>query len=123
MRWASSAGTAWPLASSDWARRKAAASTLRSRGSAEDTPRASTGPWLGAMAAFALLVVSDVLCQRNAVMTQVLIQRFQVPLEYPVYFTRDTFAPDNLALVEAIRRLDPVRVQRCLFVVEERVAE
>jgi 3-dehydroquinate synthase len=56
-------------------------------------------------------------------MTQVLIQRFQVPLEYPVYFTRDAFAVENLALVEAIRRKDPSRPQRCLFVVEARVAE
>lgn len=56
-------------------------------------------------------------------MTQVLIQRFQVPLEYPVYFTRDVFAVDNSALVDAIRRKDPSRLQRCFFVVEARVAE
>jgi 3-dehydroquinate synthase len=56
-------------------------------------------------------------------MTQLLVQRFHVPLEYPVYFTRDVFAPQNSALCEAIRRLDPGRRQRCLFVVEERVAE
>jgi len=56
-------------------------------------------------------------------MTQLLVQRFSVPLEYPVYFTREVFSPQNRALADAICRLDPRRRQRCLFVVEERVAE
>jgi 3-dehydroquinate synthase len=56
-------------------------------------------------------------------MTQLLIQRFHVPLEYPVIFTRDVFAAENDALVGAICRTEPQRKQRCLCVIEERVAE
>ena len=56
-------------------------------------------------------------------MTQLLVQRFQVPLEYPVYFTREVFSAQNGALCDAICRKDPGRKQRCLFVVEDRVAE
>lgn len=79
------------------------------------------------MAAFALLVRGDVLCHPNA-MTEVVIQRFQVPLQYPVYFTRAVLAIDNPVLAAAIRGEltepnAPIEAQRCLFVVEERVAE
>jgi 3-dehydroquinate synthase len=56
-------------------------------------------------------------------MTQLLVQRFSVPLEYPVYFTSEALALDNAALADAIRYKEPSRRQRCLFVVEERVAE
>jgi 3-dehydroquinate synthase len=56
-------------------------------------------------------------------MTQLLIQRFHVPLEYPVVFTRDIFAAENKALADAISRREPQRRQRCLCVVEHRVAE
>lgn len=61
-------------------------------------------------------------------MTQLLLQRFSVPLQYPVYFTSDALAVENDALSDAIRHNEPqhgaaVRTQRCLFVVEERVHE
>ena len=56
-------------------------------------------------------------------MTQLLIQRFAVPLEYPVVFTRDIFAAENNALADAISRREPQRRQRCLCVIEQRVAE
>lgn len=56
-------------------------------------------------------------------MTQLLIQRFQVPLEYPVVFTRDVFAAENKALADAISSREPQRRQRCLCVIEQRVAE
>ncbi|HET8939328.1 MAG TPA: 3-dehydroquinate synthase [Polyangiales bacterium] len=56
-------------------------------------------------------------------MTQLLIQRFQVPLEYPVVFTRDVFSAENNALAQAISRREPQRRQRCLCVIEQRVAE
>jgi 3-dehydroquinate synthase len=52
-----------------------------------------------------------------------IVQRFSVPFEYPVYFTRDAFAETNRDLVLALSRREPSRRHRCLFVVEERVAE
>lgn len=52
-----------------------------------------------------------------------IIQRISVPFEYPVYFTRALFAPDNRDLVRALTRREPARRHRCLFVIEERVAE
>jgi 3-dehydroquinate synthase len=51
------------------------------------------------------------------------IQRISVPFEYPVYFTRDLFAPHNPDLVGALRRREPARRHRCLFVLETRLAE
>jgi 3-dehydroquinate synthase len=69
------------------------------------------------------LYVTTCYVNQQALMTQLLVQRFHVPLEYPVYFTREVFAARNSALCEAICRKDPERLQRCLFVVEERVAE
>ena len=51
------------------------------------------------------------------------MQRFSVPFEYPVYFTHDLFALDNRSLVGALSRREPHRRQRCLFVIEERLAE
>jgi 3-dehydroquinate synthase len=59
----------------------------------------------------------------KASIMQLFTQRFSVPLEYPVYFTRDALAVDNPALADAIGRREPNRTQRCLFVVEERIAE
>jgi len=83
------------------------------------------------MAAFTLLVRRPVVWQANAVMTQLLLQRFSVPIQYPVYFTSDSLAVENDALSDAIRHNEPEqrgdgsepRPQRCLFVVEERVHE
>jgi len=56
-------------------------------------------------------------------MTQLHLQRFHVPLEYPVVFTREAFSAENNALADALCRTEPQRRQRCLCVVEERVAE
>ncbi len=50
------------------------------------------------------------------------VQRFTVPFEYPVVFTRDLFAPDNGALAWAVARQEPAREHRCLFVVDGGVA-
>jgi 3-dehydroquinate synthase len=52
-----------------------------------------------------------------------IVQKFSVPLEFPVCFTRDVLAAHNPALVQALSRREPARRQRCLFVIEERVAE
>lgn len=51
------------------------------------------------------------------------VQRLSVPFEYPVYFTRDLFAPENPDLLQALSRREPGRRHRCLFVIEERLAE
>jgi 3-dehydroquinate synthase len=47
------------------------------------------------------------------------IQRFTVTYDYPVYFTGNVFAPDNLDLLQAIARKEPDR-QHPLFVIVER---
>jgi len=52
-----------------------------------------------------------------------IVQRFAVTLEYPVYFTRDVFAEANRDLVSAVSRKERLRRHRCLFLVEQRVAE
>src|SRR3977135_3090744 len=50
------------------------------------------------------------------------LQTISVPFEYPVYFTRDVFAPDNRALADAITRKEPGRRHRLLVVVDDGVA-
>jgi len=52
-----------------------------------------------------------------------LVQRFSVPFEYPIHFTRDLFRLDNPALVCAVTHREPGTQQRCLCVLEQRVAE
>ncbi len=51
------------------------------------------------------------------------VQRITLTYDYPVYFTRDVFAPDNADLVEAISRREPERRHRVLVVVERAVAD
>jgi 3-dehydroquinate synthase len=41
-------------------------------------------------------------------------QRFAVPYEFPVVFTRGLFRPENRTLVDTIARLEPDRRHRCL---------
>jgi 3-dehydroquinate synthase len=50
------------------------------------------------------------------------LQTISVPFDYPVYFTRDVFAADNSALVEAVTRREPGRRHRLLVVVDAGVA-
>jgi 3-dehydroquinate synthase len=52
-------------------------------------------------------------------MTDIYLQSFSVPFEYPVYFTTDAFAPDNETVVGAIRRLEPDRRHRVLAIVDQ----
>ena len=46
-------------------------------------------------------------------------QRFSVPFEYPVVFTRGLFQPENPAFVEAIARREPDRAHRLLVFVDQ----
>ncbi|MEM6290035.1 MAG: 3-dehydroquinate synthase [Myxococcota bacterium] len=46
------------------------------------------------------------------------VQRFTVPFEYPVVFTRDLFAPGNSTLAWAVGRHEPQREHRCLVVAD-----
>lgn len=48
-------------------------------------------------------------------------QQVAVRFEYPVYFTRDLFAPQNLALIEALSRTE-TRRHRALCVIDDGVA-
>jgi 3-dehydroquinate synthase len=52
-----------------------------------------------------------------------MLQRISVPFEYPVYFTRDLFDPNNPDLASALGRREPARRHRCFFVIEQRLAE
>jgi 3-dehydroquinate synthase len=54
--------------------------------------------------------------------TDTLVQRFAVPFEYPVVFTRGLFEPGNPALEDAVARLEPRRRHRLLPVIDEGVA-
>ncbi len=53
-----------------------------------------------------------------AVQTGVYRQRFSVPYEYPVYFTKALFNPGNPVLVDVVTRLEPGRRHRCLVFVD-----
>lgn len=53
-------------------------------------------------------------------MTQ--LHGFDVPFQFPVYFTRNAWAPDNHSVVSAVRRLEPDRRHRMLVVVDDQVA-
>lgn len=50
-------------------------------------------------------------------------QRFSVPFEYPVVFTRGLFDLQNRALVDALGRLEPDRCHRVLVFVDEDLAK
>ena len=47
---------------------------------------------------------------------------FEVPFQFPVYFTRDAGAPANHSVLSALRRLEPDRRHRLLVVVDDQVA-
>jgi 3-dehydroquinate synthase len=49
-------------------------------------------------------------------------QRFAVPFEFPVVFTRGLFLPENGALIDALSRLEPDRRHRCLVFVDAGLA-
>jgi 3-dehydroquinate synthase len=51
------------------------------------------------------------------------IQQFTVTYGYPVYFTGDVFAPDNLDLLQAIARKEPRRQHRLFVIVERAVCD
>jgi 3-dehydroquinate synthase len=53
--------------------------------------------------------------------TDVIVQRFAVPFEYPVVFTRELFAPDNPALIDVLTAREPARVHRALVLVDSGV--
>jgi len=53
---------------------------------------------------------------------QVHWQRFEVPFEYPVYFTEGAFDPHNPLLAEALARREPDRRHRFLVFVDDGIA-
>ncbi|MBT6277584.1 MAG: 3-dehydroquinate synthase, partial [Chromatiales bacterium] len=50
-------------------------------------------------------------------------QRFSVPFEYPVSFTRGAFDPGNTALLEVLSRLEPDKRHRCIVFIDDGLAE
>ena len=52
----------------------------------------------------------------------VLLQKFSVPFEYPVYFTDELFSPANPCLIQALMRREPWRRHRLFAVIDEGVA-
>ena len=53
---------------------------------------------------------------------QVHWQRFEVPFEYPVYFTEGVLDPDNPVLADALSRLEPDKRHRFLVFVDDGLA-
>jgi 3-dehydroquinate synthase len=53
--------------------------------------------------------------------TDTIVQRFQLALEYPVVFTRDAFAVDNPALADIVARREPERRHRVVVVADRNV--
>lgn len=54
--------------------------------------------------------------------TTVSWQRFSVPYEYPVAFTRDLFSPDNPLLMDILSLREKAKRHRCLVYVDDGVA-
>lgn len=50
------------------------------------------------------------------------VQSFAVRYDYPVYFTRDVFDPDNPCLIRALARIEPDKRQRVAVFVDEGVS-
>lgn len=48
-------------------------------------------------------------------------QRFSVPFEYPIVFTRGIFGPESRVLAEVIARAEPEKTHRCLVFLDEGV--
>jgi 3-dehydroquinate synthase len=46
---------------------------------------------------------------------------FSVPFSFPVHFTRAAWSPENAAIVETVRRLEPTRRHRVLVVIDDHV--
>lgn len=55
--------------------------------------------------------------------TDVYLQRFSVPFEYPVYFTSDVLDPANPTLARTVARVEPDRRHRAFVVIDDGVAE
>ena len=53
--------------------------------------------------------------------TSVAWQRFSVPFEYPVAFTRGVLRPDNALLADLLARREPLKRHRCLVFVDDGV--
>lgn len=49
-------------------------------------------------------------------------QRFSVPFEFPVAFTRGLFEPDNPVLADSVRHREPDKRHRCLVFVDDGVS-
>ena len=49
------------------------------------------------------------------------LQSFAIAYDYPVYFTRDVFDPDNLCLIKALARIEPEKRQRIAVFVDDGV--
>jgi 3-dehydroquinate synthase len=65
----------------------------------------------------------DAIAQARGVADIVYRQEFSVSYSYPVYFTENLFSADNHVLVDTLCRLEPDRQHRCLFFIDEQLAE
>src|SRR3954462_8200977 len=50
------------------------------------------------------------------------LQSFVIRYDYPVYFTRDLFDPENPCLIQALGRVEPDKRQRVAVFVDEGVS-
>ena len=46
-------------------------------------------------------------------------QKFSVPYDYPVTFSRNLFAPDNPLFADVVARREPDKRHRCFFIIDE----
>ena len=49
----------------------------------------------------------------------VYLQKFSVAYEFPVYFTENLFAPENLTLIETLSRREAGKQHRCMIFVDD----
>jgi 3-dehydroquinate synthase len=59
---------------------------------------------------------------RADVQEEVYLQSFAVRFEYPVYFTRKIFDPENRTLLDATSRIEPAKRHRVVMIIDEDVA-
>src|SRR2546430_8654853 len=50
------------------------------------------------------------------------LQEFSVDFRFPVHFTRAVFSPENRTFLDSVRRLEPARLHRVMFVIDSNVA-
>jgi 3-dehydroquinate synthase len=67
-------------------------------------------------------IADSSLLSRNTIEDVQYLQQFVVPYEFPVVFTENIFEPENAALIDIVRRLEPDKRHKCLIFVDQGLA-